>query len=718
MAAQSMTTLVQSAAPTPAMKRYGSHLLRAISGFLMVVTAQPTVYAEILTPEADRKEGGQVDMRCTATNLETDHIVAWRTEYPDLVLRWGEDTYQNVNGRFIFDTLVGVNTQTVVQDFTITNVLRADTDQYVCNVNDPMQSGGNTIVATSNVTLSVLYFPSASFPMCSPAGPITVDAWTELDMRCSSESSHGTVTMTINATIQTSRYTNWISVINDDSDTVVRTLDLTVDDADNGVAFECFISSMYFTGMQRTCQIGPYTVRNTITIPMTEPTTSSTSTSSTAGSTRPSTGNPFLTTENEVTSTSSIVSSPSSSGAAPSSTPLIVAFIVVVVLAVTFFVIIIILILRDVRKNRLIKRLISEKEPRVTQPDPYMELQPTEDRNRVYMEPITTDEETIPTQDTYYQPVEVDESPEDDYAQPDDLRDSEQRITHQVSVHVDPTPSSSRATDTDHTYFELVGKVDKESLEDDYLRPRPHDPKEQRHVDPTPSSPGKTDTHHTYFQPGKVDNESQEDDYAQPDDPKEQNINHQVSVHVDPTPSSSGATDTHHTYFQPGKVDNESQEDDYAQPDDPKEQNINHQVSVHVDPTPSSSGATDTQHTSYQPGKVDNESQEDDYAQPDDPKEQNIHHQVSVHVDPTPSSSEATDTQHTSFQPGKVDNESQEDDYAQPDDPKEQNINNQVSVHVDPTPSSSGAIDTQHTYFQPSEEDNESQEDDYVVSKI
>ncbi|XP_071800038.1 uncharacterized protein [Asterias amurensis] len=388
-------------------------------GFLMVVSAQPTVYAEILTPEADRKEGGQVEMRCTATNLEPNHIVEWRTEDPIETLRWGGATVFNNNGRFIFDTSVDKATQTVVQDFTITNVQRSDTDEYVCIVNDPLSIGGGLVVATSNVTLSVLYFPSASFPMCSPAGPITVDAGTELDMRCSSESSHGTVTMTINPTIQTSRYTNWTSVINDDSDTVLRTLDLTVDDADNGVAFDCFIPSMYFGGMARACHIGPITVRNTLTIPMTEPTTSSTSTSSTAGSTRPSTGNPTPSTGNEVTSTSTTVSSPSSSDAAPSSTPWIVAFIVVLVLAVTFFVTIIILILRDVRQKRLIKILRSEKEPRDTQPDHYMELQPTEDKNRIYMEPTTT-EETIPTQDTYYQPAEVENgSPEYDYARPE-----------------------------------------------------------------------------------------------------------------------------------------------------------------------------------------------------------------------------------------------------------------------------------------------------------
>ncbi len=227
-------------------------------------------------------------MRCTATNSETDHVVEWRTEDPELTLRWGEHTVSNQIGRFIFDTSIDMATQTVVQNFTITNVQRADTNEYVCNVNDPILDGGNDIVASSNVTLSVLYFPSESFPMCSPAGPITVDAGTELDMRCSSESSHGTVIMTIIATVQTTRYPTWTSsVINVDNDTVVRTLNLTVDDADNGVAFDCFISSMYFAKGNRTCQIGPITVRNTVTHdrPTTSPTTTSFSASTQSTST-------------------------------------------------------------------------------------------------------------------------------------------------------------------------------------------------------------------------------------------------------------------------------------------------------------------------------------------------------------------------------------------------------------------------------------------------
>ena len=138
---------------------------------------------------------------------------------------------------------------------------------------------------------------------------------------------------------------------------------------------------------------------------------------------------------------------------------------------------------------------------------------------------------------------------------------------HQVAVQVDTTPSSE-ATTTQDTHYQTV-EEETGSPDDDYLRPRPHDLKEQRqnhqvrvHVDPTPNS-RTTNTQDTYYQPVEVDKEIQEDGYARPDDPKEHRKNYQVSVHVEPTPSSE-ATGTQHTYYQPGETD--SPEYDYALP--------------------------------------------------------------------------------------------------------------------------------------------------------
>ena len=58
-----------------------------------------------------------------------------------------------------------------------------------------------------------------------------------------------------------------------------------------------------------------------------------------------------------------------------------------------------------------------------------MELQPTEDKNRVYMEPTTA---TTSTQDTYYQTVEVEtDSPEYDYARPEGSTNTSYEVVKQ-----------------------------------------------------------------------------------------------------------------------------------------------------------------------------------------------------------------------------------------------------------------------------------------------
>ncbi len=75
------------------------------------------------------------------------------------------------------------------------------------------------------------------------------------------------------------------------------------------------------------------------------------------------------------------------------------AFIIILILFIVSLIINIFLLI----KNRHLK-ITKEKETNVAKADPYMELQPTEDKNRVYMEPTTA---ATTAQDTYYQPVEV-----------------------------------------------------------------------------------------------------------------------------------------------------------------------------------------------------------------------------------------------------------------------------------------------------------------------
>ncbi|XP_033641939.1 uncharacterized protein LOC117302220 [Asterias rubens] len=304
-------------------------------GLLMVVTAQPTVSAEILTPEADRKLGGQIIIRCTATNLESDHIVEWST----------------------FDIC------------------------YVRRIDHPLRQYVD-VEGTSEVILS----SPQPYPECSPSGAIAVDTGTELPLRCLSETGNPADITRTNPITDYSSYP-WTSSSVDGEDTL--SLNLTVTVADDGVAFNCSVLQGSGASMTRSCIIGPISVAS--------------STDAT----------------NEITSIKPETTQPNQphppTQTLPNQTP---SFNLWIVITLSVSTIIIILGVFQIFKMRhIIKSLRKTEASQVPKADPYMELQPTEDKNKVYMEPTTA---TTTTQDTYYQPVEVEtDSHEYDYARPE-----------------------------------------------------------------------------------------------------------------------------------------------------------------------------------------------------------------------------------------------------------------------------------------------------------
>ncbi len=230
-------------------------------GVLMVAAAQSTTSkpaepvvsatAMILTPEADRNEGGLVDMRCVAMNFESDHIVEWRSKHPNATLRWN-DTTLTTNRRFMFTTTY-LQTGMVVQNFTITDLQIDDYDGYVCNVKYPMMGGGHIIVATSSVMLS-----PPSYPICSPSGPIMVNTDTPLRMRCLSETGNTAVITGTHPMADPSCYL-WNSSSSGGTDTL--SLNLTVTVADDGVAFNCSVlQGAGADNLNSSCIIGPINV--------------------------------------------------------------------------------------------------------------------------------------------------------------------------------------------------------------------------------------------------------------------------------------------------------------------------------------------------------------------------------------------------------------------------------------------------------------------------
>ena len=85
-------------------------LLNAGRIVLAVTAEPPTLAAEILTPESDRQEGGELHMKCTATNYDFKiYTLEWQKD--NITLRRNEETNTS-DPRFNFSTMHELNITT------------------------------------------------------------------------------------------------------------------------------------------------------------------------------------------------------------------------------------------------------------------------------------------------------------------------------------------------------------------------------------------------------------------------------------------------------------------------------------------------------------------------------------------------------------------------------------------------------------------------------
>ena len=356
--------------------------------------------------------GNVVELQCRTRGSRYSFYIEWTR----FVIMEGQEVSIASNGMSLDSRYTLIRYQ-MRMEILVFNATKEDTGvTYGCRLRDYITS---IILDESHpgIAFTVLYFPSAMYPKCNPDGPVTVQDGTALHMRCTTELGNPPVQMQI----LTSSVVDYEWTYCKDSKEQMSSLQLNVTAANDGGSYECNIAphsnSTPFTGMERSCTMGPISV-----VPMTTP--------------------QELIPSEEPTSTDSRRNMTCESSLQPTNvvgTPWLVAFLFIVSLIINIFLLI---------KHRHLKIAKKEKETIADKADPYMELQPNEDKNRVNMEPTMN---TNDTQDAYYQPVEVEtDSPDYDYARPDGLK--EQRMNHQVSMHFEPTPSSE-TTDIQHTYY-------------------------------------------------------------------------------------------------------------------------------------------------------------------------------------------------------------------------------------------------------------------------
>ncbi|XP_071805637.1 uncharacterized protein [Asterias amurensis] len=386
-------------------------LMCSLDTTLVAVNAQLLTITKV-SPVGDPVEGDVVELRCQASGLITGDIIEW-TRMEDSQEVAIAQNGMSVDSRFkLHLTSSGAQFRFETLAF---NATKQDTAvDFGCQVRNSVGLSSTVWAEAQPLSLTVLYFPSAMYPICIPNGPFTVQEGATVNLSCATEIGNPPVQMQI---LTSSVVYLWTYCR--DTKEQMRSLQLSVTGANDGGSYQCQIhtdstGSTPFTGMSRSCTIGPITVRQ-MTYPQhpmssLEPTsTDSHPTMTVQPSLRPTTDQSNI----NMSYCQPCQTIPSKSNTSNvDGTPWLVAFLIILILFIVSLIINIFLLI----KHRHLK-ITKKKETNVAKADPYMELQPTEDKNKVYMEPTTA---TTTTQDTYYQPVEVEtDSHEYDYARPE-----------------------------------------------------------------------------------------------------------------------------------------------------------------------------------------------------------------------------------------------------------------------------------------------------------
>ncbi len=222
-----------------------------------------------VTPVGDPVDGNVVELRCQAAGLMAGYIIEWTrlviVGQTVSIARNG----MSVDSRYTLSTLMS-GAQNKIETLTF-NAAKEDTAVfYGCRVRDSAGLNSTLVVEAQHLYLTVLYFPSAMYPICFPDGPFTAREGMTVNMSCTTELGNPVVQMQI----LTTRVVYVWTYDRDFNKEQMKSLQLSVTAANAGSSYDCKITpdsqTTSFIGMERSCTMGPISVDN-----MTTDTTSS-----------------------------------------------------------------------------------------------------------------------------------------------------------------------------------------------------------------------------------------------------------------------------------------------------------------------------------------------------------------------------------------------------------------------------------------------------------
>ena len=238
-----------------------------------VFAKEPSVSMKIKSKLIDIQDGEDVHLNCTTTDFLQNFTVGFRKDEVNI------ESVSYMEHRFTTGALTSPDGRPAVQHVQIHDFNSStDTGYYECYA----ETTSGNIIASDTIYLSVLHFPDSL--LCSPSGPVNVTQNTPITVNCTADRGFPIATLQTNTTSPNNE--SWM--LSETAGKLVNSLDLILNTSDNGVSYQCIItSSQYFPNMTKHCIIGPISVLppSAFEIPPSTPLYTSTATQESTSST-------------------------------------------------------------------------------------------------------------------------------------------------------------------------------------------------------------------------------------------------------------------------------------------------------------------------------------------------------------------------------------------------------------------------------------------------
>ena len=200
------------------------------------------------------EEGGILSLHCQVWALQGLHEVTITRKVDRFVDRLSMDDIVLAESDNIFLAVRQLNDGSSVYFLTIMDAAINDKGTYTCKI---VNKEDNSIVSSESVEFGITHFPGDSDPICSPNEPLSVMEGDEIELMCSSQKANPAVLF---SWIRSGKELNAMETEEIDG-RLYSTLRYRPSLKDEGVIFQCKITSPAFPQSVQTCHIGPLRVQ-------------------------------------------------------------------------------------------------------------------------------------------------------------------------------------------------------------------------------------------------------------------------------------------------------------------------------------------------------------------------------------------------------------------------------------------------------------------------